>query len=82
MSRFLFLWLLLILGNLIKNPSRLVGYLTLLKESNHSKRVRRHRLIQVGELVLVHLRLLEEDLFTLLLQCEMSIVRQRYSLLR
>ncbi len=31
MSHFLFLWLLLILGNLIKNASRLVGRLTLLE---------------------------------------------------
>ncbi len=66
-SCFLFLWLLLILGNVIKNPSRLVGCLTLLKEGNHFERVRRHHLIQVGELVLVCLRLRKEDLFTLLL---------------
>ncbi len=67
MSRFLFLWLLLILGNLIKNASRLVGCLTLLKEGNHSERVDRYRLAQVSKLVLVCLRLREEDLFTLLL---------------
>ncbi len=42
MSQFLFLWLLLILGNLIKNASRLVGCLTLLKEGNQSERVGRH----------------------------------------
>ncbi len=69
MSHFLFLWLLLVLGNLIKNASRLVGCLTLLKEGNHSERVGRYRLVQVGELVLVRLRLREEDLFTLLLRC-------------
>ncbi len=69
MSRFLFLWLLLILGNLIKNASRLAGCLTLLKEGNHSERVGKHRLIQVDKLVLVRLRLHEEDLFTLLLRC-------------
>ena len=68
MSRFLFLWLLLILGNLIKNASHLVGCLTLLKESNHSEWVGRYHLVQVGELVLVRLRLREEDLFTLLLR--------------
>ncbi len=45
MSRFLFLWLLLILGNLTKNASRLVGCLTLLKDSNHSERVGRYRLV-------------------------------------
>jgi hypothetical protein len=68
MSRFLFLQLLLILGNLIKNASRLVGCLTLLEEGNHSERVRRHHLIQVDKLVLVHLGLCEEDPFTLLLR--------------
>jgi hypothetical protein len=67
MSRFLFLQLLLVLGNLIKNTSRLVGHLTLLKEGNHSEGVGRHRLIQVGKLVLVRLRLRKEDLSTLLL---------------
>jgi hypothetical protein len=45
MSRFLFLWLLLILGNLIKNASRLVGRLTLLKEGNHSERAGRCHLV-------------------------------------
>ncbi len=68
MSRFLFLWLLLILGDLNKNASCLVSCLTLLKEGNHSERVGRHHLIQIGELVLVRLRLREEDLFTLLLR--------------
>jgi hypothetical protein len=68
MSRTFFLWLLLVLGNLLKNPSRLAGCLTLLKEGNHSERVGRHHLVQVGELVLVRLRLHEEDLFTLLLR--------------
>ena len=63
-----FLWLLFILGDLIKNASRLVGCLTLLKEGNHSEWVSRYHLVQVGELVLVHLRLCEEDLFTLLLR--------------
>jgi hypothetical protein len=79
MSCFLFLWLLLIFGDLIKNASRLVGCLTLLKEGNHSERVRRHRLIQIGKLVLVHLTLCKEDLFTLLLRrgyvhCLMGVV--------
>ncbi len=68
MSHFLFLWLFLILGNLIKNASRLVGCLTLLEEGNHSERVGMHPLIQVSELVLVRLRLCKEDLFTLLLR--------------
>jgi hypothetical protein len=68
MSRTLFFWLLLVLEDLLKNASRLVGHLTLLKEGNHSERVGRHHLIQVGTLVLVHLRLREEDLFTFLLR--------------
>ncbi len=34
LSRFLFCWM-LVLGNLLKNTSRLVGCLTLLKEGNH-----------------------------------------------
>jgi hypothetical protein len=67
MSRFLCLWLLLILGNLLENASHLVGCLTLLKEGNHLDRVSRHHLVQVGKLVLVRLRLCKEDLFTLLL---------------
>jgi hypothetical protein len=67
MSNFPFLWLLLVLGNLLENASRLDGCLKLLKESNHPERVSRHRLVQVGKLVLVRLRLRKEDLFTLLL---------------
>jgi hypothetical protein len=67
MSRFPFLWLLLVLGNLLKNASYLVGHLTLLKESNHPEQVSRHHLVQVSKLVLVHLRLHKEDLLTLLL---------------
>ncbi len=69
MSHFLFLRLLLILGDLIKNASPLVGRLTLLEEGNHSERVGRYRLVQVGKLVLVRLGLRKEDLFTLLLRC-------------
>jgi hypothetical protein len=68
-SRNLFLWLLLVLGNLLKNASCLVGCLTLLKEGKHSERVGRQPLVQVGKLVLVRLRLHKEDLFTLLLCC-------------
>jgi hypothetical protein len=69
MSRTLFLWLLFVLGNLLKNASRLVDRLTLLEESNHSERVGRYRLVQVGKLVFVRLRLRKEDLFILLLRC-------------
>jgi hypothetical protein len=74
MSRTLFLWLLLVLGNLLENASCLVGYLTLLKEGNHSEWVGRYHLVQVGGLVLVRLRLRKEDLFTLFLRRGMSIV--------
>jgi hypothetical protein len=58
---------LLVLGNLLKNASHLVGCLTLLEEGNHLERVSRNRLVQVGKLVLVRLGLRKEDLFTLLL---------------
>jgi hypothetical protein len=68
MSHSLFLWLLLVLGDLLKNTSHLVGHLTLLKESTHLVRVGRHCLVQVCELVLVCLRLHKEDLLTLLLR--------------
>ncbi len=67
MSRTLFLWLLLVLGDLLENASHLVGRLTLLEEGNHSEQVGRYPLVQVGKLVLVCLRLCEEDLFNLLL---------------
>jgi hypothetical protein len=60
MSRTLFLWLFLVLSNLLENASRHVGLLTLLKEGNHSEQVSRHRLVQVA--------LRKEDLFTLLLR--------------
>ncbi len=56
MSRFPFLWLLLVLGNLLKNASRLVDPMTLLKESNHLEQVGRHRLVQVDKSFLVRLR--------------------------
>ncbi len=68
MSRTFFFWLLLVLGNLLENASRLVGCLTMLEDGNHYERVGGYRLVQVGKLVLVHLRLHEEDLFTLLLR--------------
>ncbi len=68
MSRTLFLWLLLVPGDLLKNASCLVGRLTLLKEGNHSEQVGRYHLVQVGELILVCLGLGKEELFTLLLR--------------
>jgi hypothetical protein len=67
-SHTLFLRLLLVPGDLAENASCLVGCLTLLEEGNHSERVGRYCLVQVGELVLVHLGLCKEDLFTLLLR--------------
>jgi hypothetical protein len=56
LSCFPFLWL-LVLGDLLKNSSRLVGCLTLLEEGNHLEQVSRHHGLR------------EEDLFTLLLRC-------------
>jgi hypothetical protein len=67
MSRFLFFWLIFILGNLLENASHFVGRLTLLKESDELERVSGHHLVQVCELELMRLGLWEEDLFTLLL---------------
>jgi hypothetical protein len=58
-----------VIGNLLKYASCFVGRLTLLKESNHPERVSSYHLVQINELVLVHLRLREEDLFILLLHC-------------
>ncbi len=68
MSRFLLFWLLLVLGDLLKNASRLVGCLTLLKESNKLRRVGRHCLVLLPKLQLMHLGLRKEDVFTLLLR--------------
>jgi hypothetical protein len=78
LSHFLLFWLLLVLDNLLKNISHLVGCLTLLKESNQLEWVSRHRLVQVCKLELMHLGLREEDLFTLLLcreyfHCSMEV---------
>jgi hypothetical protein len=76
MSCFLFLWLILVLGNLLKNASCLVGCLTLLKESDHLKWVGRHCLVHVCKLVLVHLRLRKDcSLFSCAVGT--SIIRQR-----
>ncbi len=74
MSLFLFLWLLLILGDCLKKASCLVGCLTLLEESNKLERVSRHHLVQVRELKLMRFGLCKEDLFTLLLCCGHFIV--------
>jgi hypothetical protein len=70
MSLFLFFWLLLVLGDLLKNARHLVGQLTLLKESNKLGRVSRQRLVQVCKLELMRLGLCADDLFTILLRHE------------
>ncbi len=57
MSRFLFFWLLFILGNLLENASHFVSCLTLLKESNEFERVSGHHLVQVHKLELMRLGL-------------------------
>ncbi len=67
LSRFLFLWLLLIFGDLLKNASCSVGCLTLLKESNELERVSGYHLVQVCKLELMLFGLHKEDLFTPLL---------------
>jgi hypothetical protein len=67
LSCFLLFWLLFVLGNLLENASRLVGCLSLLKESNHLEWVGRHHFVQVRKLVLMRLGFCKEDLFTLLL---------------
>jgi hypothetical protein len=69
MSCLLSFWLLFILGDLLKNASRFVGHLTLLKESDELEWVRVHRLVCIRKLELMHLGLPKEDLFTLLLRC-------------
>ena len=68
MSHFFLFQLLLVLGNLLKNASCLVGCLTMLEESNKLERVSRLRLVQVQKLELMCLGLQKEDLFTLFLR--------------
>jgi hypothetical protein len=67
LSRFPFLWL-LVLGNLFENASRFVSCLTLLEEGNHFERVSRHRLVQVGKLVLVRCSLFSCTIGTSIVQ--------------
>jgi hypothetical protein len=55
MNGFLFFWLLFVLGNLLKNTSRFVGYLTLLKKSNELERVHGHHLVHLRKLKLLAL---------------------------
>jgi hypothetical protein len=68
MGHFLFLWLLLVLGNHLKNARCLVGCLTLLEESDKLEQVSGHCPVQVRKLELMCLGLRKEDLFTLLLR--------------
>ncbi len=77
MSCFLLFWLLLVLGNLLKNASRLVSCLTLLEESNELERVSMRYLVYICKLELMCLGLHKEDLFTLLLRRGTSIVQRR-----
>ncbi len=67
MSCLLLLQLILLLGNLLKNVSRFIVSLTLLKKGNKPKRVHGHHLVCLHKVKLMHLGLREEDLFSLLL---------------
>ena len=60
MSRTLFFWLLVVLGNLLKNTSRFVGCLTLLQKGIELERVCAHRLVCICKLKLMHLGLRKE----------------------
>jgi hypothetical protein len=64
-----FMWMLDVLGNILKNTSCFVARLTVLKESNELERVCGHRLVCIRKLEMMHLGLHKEDLFTLLLRC-------------
>ncbi len=50
MSRFLFFWLLFILGNLLENASCFASCLALLEENDELERVSGHRLVQSANL--------------------------------
>ncbi len=67
MSCFVFFWMFLILGDLLKNASCTVGCLSLLKESDELEQVSGHPLVQVCKLELMCLGLRKEVLFSLLL---------------
>ncbi len=60
-SRLLLFWLLLVLGNLLKNAGYFICSLTLLKKGNKPKQVRDHRLVCLHKLNLMCLRLHKED---------------------
>jgi hypothetical protein len=69
-------WLLLVLGNLLKNSGRFIGSLTLLKKGNELKQVRGHHFVCLLELKMMHLGLRKED--SSLFSCTLgnSIVQQ------
>jgi hypothetical protein len=68
MSFLLLLWLLLVLGNVLKNASRFIDSLTLLQKDDEPKRVLGHYFVCLCELKLMRLGLRKEDLFALLLR--------------
>jgi hypothetical protein len=61
MSHLLLFPLLLVLGNLLKNASRFIGRLTLLKKGNKANRIRDHHFVGLHKLKLMHLGLRKED---------------------
>jgi hypothetical protein len=78
MSCLLLFWLLPVLGDLLKNASRFIGSLTLIKKGNALKWVCGHHLVCLRKLKLMRLGLRKEDLFALLLchgqlHCSMEI---------
>jgi hypothetical protein len=69
MSHLLLFWLLLVLGNLLKDAGCFIGSLTLLKKGYEPKRIHGHHFACFCKLKLMRLGLREEDLFALLLHC-------------
>ncbi len=68
-SSLLLFWLILVLGNLLKNAGRFIVSLTLLEKGDEPKWVHGHRLVCIHKLKLMRLGLHKEDLFALLLRC-------------
>jgi hypothetical protein len=69
MSHLLLFWLLLVLGDLLKNAGHCIGSLTLLEKGNKPKQVHGHCLVCLHKLKLMCLGLCKEDLFALLFHC-------------
>jgi hypothetical protein len=69
MSYLLLFWLLIFLGDFLKNAGCFIGSLTLLGKGNKMKQVCGHHLVCLCKLELMHLGLHKEDLFALLLHC-------------